>query len=94
MNMKIQVNKLALAAAMAAAILYAVCWVFVATMPDLAMSVTEDMFHMQMDGFAWKMTPRTLAVGCLAWAVSTGAAVWLGGTLYAWLSRRSGPVMD
>jgi len=88
--MKIQADRLALASALIAAILYAVCWMIVAVVPGIAMSVTEDMFHMHLDSVEWKMTAGSLLVGTLAGAAATGAAVWLVGILYNRIRRTAG----
>ena len=80
--MKIQAEKLALATSVVVAILFAACWAIVRAMPDAAMALTEDMFHMQMDEVAWKLTPGSLLLGTAAWAVSSGVTVWLIGKLY------------
>lgn len=88
--MKIQADRLALASAAVAAILYAACWAIVAVLPGVAMSVTENMLHMHLDTLALKMTAGSLLVGSVAWAAATGAAVWLVGTLYNRIRRSSG----
>jgi len=87
--MKLQTNKLSLSSAVAAAVLYVICWAFVAALPDLATTVTENMLHTKFDDIAWKMTPSSLIVGTFTWGLATGFAVWLVAVLYNRMSRAS-----
>lgn len=80
--MKIHAQKLGLAAAAVATILYVVCWALVAAMPGAAMSVTESMFHMSMEGATWQMSASSLFGGGVAWALVCGGGVWATAALY------------
>jgi len=84
---KIHSDKLALATALVVAVLYAVCWGGVLALPEVAMSLTEDMLHMRMYGVEWHMTPKSLLLGAAAWGVAAGGTVWLVGRLYNRLCR-------
>jgi len=79
---RIHSEKLALATALVVVVLYAVCWVVVLALPEVAMSLTEDMLHMRMESVKWHMTPRSLLLGAAAWGVAAGGTAWLVGKLY------------
>lgn len=80
--MKIHAQKLGLATAAVVAVLYGACWAVVLALPEAAMSLTEDMLHMRMENVEWHMTPRSLLVGALAWAIAAGGTAWVVGALY------------
>lgn len=82
--MKLDTKSLAVAAAIGAAFLYALCWAIVAIVPDLAKRVTTDMLHMDVDAIAWQLDLESLLVGVVGWGVACGVA----GCLVAWLYNR------
>ena len=79
---RIYAEKLAMATALVVAVLYAVCWGVVLALPEVAMSLTEDMLHMRMESVEWHMTPTSLLLGAVAWAIAAGGTAWLVGKLY------------
>lgn len=85
---KIHAEKLALATSLVVAILYAACWGAVRALPEATMSLTEDMLHMRVEGAKWNMTPRSLLLGAVAWAIAAGGTVWLVGKTYNRLAAR------
>ena len=85
---EIHAEKLALATSLVVAVLYAACWGVVLALPEVAMSLTEDMLHMRMESVEWQMTPRSFLLGAVAWAIAAGGTVWLIGKLYSRLCRK------
>ena len=80
--MQLQAPKLALAAAITAALLFIACWLLVAALPGAATTATEYMLHVSMDSIEWDMSPGGLVLGTLSWSLGTGAAAWLMAALY------------
>lgn len=80
--MALQPRKLGVASATTAALLYMLCWNFVALLPGLSLQLTEDMLHGTMGAMSWRMDARSLLVGTILWAALAGAAVWTAAALY------------
>lgn len=80
--MTLHPRKLALAAATTAALLYVLCWLFVALLPELSLRLTEDMLHGAINSMTWRMNARSLVVGTVLWPALTGLSVWTGAVLY------------
>ena len=92
--MKFNTPKLANAAAITAAILFIVCWLLAAALPEVAAAATGHMLHINMDIIERELSPMGLIHGTLCWSIGAGAAAWLMGTSYNILSgagRKSCP---
>lgn len=75
--MKLHTNKLALTTAIAFSVLWVICSVFIAFIPDLSMSLTGTMFHVNLSSMVWTLTWGGFFIGLIAWAILGGISAWL-----------------
>lgn len=85
--MQLHPFKLALAAAITAALLFVACWLLVAAFPEAATTATEHMLHVSMENIPWDMSPAGLVLGAISWSAGTCAAIWLTAVTYNRLCR-------
>lgn len=80
--MKLNANKLALAAALSFALLWVICVAMVMLMPEHSIYVTEAMIHSSLPEWQWNFDWQVLLVGLIAWMVSAGTVAWFTATIY------------
>ncbi len=80
--MKISKFRLSLAVALATAVTWLGCALFVWAVPKIAARITGDMLHMETFGADWKLDIAGVLVGGLAWMFMAFALVWLSITIY------------
>ena len=85
--MKINSLNLALASAVTAAIVWAICSLLVWTMPGAMMNVTGNMVHMEMGKSGWILSPLGFLWGLIIWSLFAGIFAWLLATVYNLLTR-------
>lgn len=85
--MKINSLNLALASAITAAIVWAICSLLVWTMPGAMMSVTGNMVHMEMGKSGWMLSPLGFVWGLIVWSLFAGIFAWLLATVYNLLTK-------
>ena len=79
--MKLNANKFALAAAIGFAILWLLCSLLVALMPNQSMHVSNAMLHSSMS-WQWNMHWPGLLIGLIAWSLTAGVSAWLIAIIY------------
>lgn len=89
-SMRISASKLAVAAGLAAALLWTLCALFVAAMPDMAMGMFADMVHLKLNGIQWSMTLGGFAIGLVNWVVVAASFAWLTAAAYNWSAPKTG----
>ena len=85
--MKINSLNLALASAITAAIVWAICSLLVWTMPGAMMNVTGNMVHMEMGKSGWMLSPLGFLWGLIIWSLFAGIFAWLLATVYNLLTK-------
>ncbi len=80
--MKLEATKLALAAAMAAAVLWTICSALVAIMPGSMMGASGSMVHADLSAMSWSMSLVGFVVGLILWSLSSAVLGWLIATFY------------
>ena len=85
--MKINSLNLALASAVTAAIVWAICSLLVWTMPGAMMNVTGNMVHMEMGKSGWILSPLGFLWGLIIWSLFAGIFAWLLATVYKLLTK-------
>ena len=85
--MKINSLNLALASAVTAAIVWAICSLLVWTMPGAMMNVTGNMVHMEMGKSGWILSPLGFLWGLIIWSLFAGIFAWLLATVYNLLTK-------
>lgn len=79
--MKLNANKLALAAAISFAVLWVLCSLLVVSFPNQSMHVSNAMMHSSMS-WQWDMQWLGLLIGLIAWSLTAGVSAWLIATIY------------
>ncbi len=85
--MKINSLNLALASAITAAVVWAVCSLLVWTMPGAMMNLTGNMVHMDMSKSGFVLSPLGFLWGLVVWALFAGIFAWLLATVYNLLTK-------
>ena len=80
--MKLEARKFGIACAVAAAILWVICSLFVMAMPLGMMNMSGSMMHGDYSGMQWHMGLSGLIVGLIAWPVVAGFSGWLVAFIY------------
>jgi len=80
----LELNRKALAnaAAVTAAVLWVICSMLVAGLPQLMMSMTGHMVHLDTQSFSWVMSIPGFLVGLVIWMVAAWATGWLIAVFY------------
>ncbi|WP_417446688.1 DUF5676 family membrane protein [Kangiella sp.] len=84
--MKIKPLTLGIATAIAFAIVWTLCFIFVWVLPSLSMNVFEDMMHSTEMGMEWHISMSGFLVGLVVWSVCGGFTAWLLAVIYNKLS--------
>ncbi|MBD8524411.1 DUF5676 family membrane protein [Pseudomarimonas arenosa] len=82
--MKLIPSKFGLSCAFTAALLWLACSVLVAMLPAAMLSLSGDMFHMQLSAMGWHLTWTGVLIGLIAWSIVAGLT---GATLAAIYNR-------
>ena len=80
--MKMSAQALAVAVAAAFAIIWTLCSLLVLLFPSNMLTMTEHMFHADLDEFRWTLTWTGYVIGMLTWIVWAGITGWLAATIY------------
>lgn len=80
--MTLNANKLFLATAVVFAILWIICSALVAVIPDMMLTATGYMVHVEFETFRWSLTGVGFAGGLVLWALVPGITVWLVAAAY------------
>lgn len=80
--MRLDAKKFGLACALAAAILWVICSLFVTIMPVAMMNLSGHMVHGNFNGTQWQMGMHGLFFGLIFWAIMSGITAWLAATFY------------
>jgi small-conductance mechanosensitive channel len=84
--MKLNPRAFGLAAGLTAAALSAVCALFVALAPQIAMGLLSDVVHADFTGLTRNVTVGNFFAGVLFWGIGTGLVFAFAGWLYNRLS--------
>ncbi|MCW8884299.1 MAG: DUF5676 family membrane protein [Motiliproteus sp.] len=79
--MTLNANKFALAAAISFALLWVLCSLIVALIPNQTMYVSGTMLHSNV-AWQWDMHWLGLLIGLVAWSLTAGISAWLIATIY------------
>lgn len=82
--MKLIPSKFGLSCALTAALLWLACSVLVVMLPGAMLSLSGDMFHMQLAEMGWHLTWNGVLIGLVAWSLVAGLT---GATLAAIYNR-------
>lgn len=80
--MKLDVNKFALAAAAAIAVIWVICSLIVVLLPGMSMVAGGHMMHTDFSGMNWNMHFTGFLVGGILWVLSAGVTAWLLASIY------------
>lgn len=80
--MRLDANKLGIAAAFASALLYTVCYALVAIAPELTMSITSHIFHMNLAQLGWSLSWTGFAMGLICTMGLAYLTLWIFGVTY------------
>jgi 2TM family of unknown function (DUF5676) len=80
--MKIEAARFGLAAGIGSAILWTLCSLVVAAMPEPSLAFTRSLFHLASGGPVWGVTWAGYLVGLCVWSVGSGLFAWLCAFLY------------
>lgn len=80
--MKIDAIKLGLATAIVFAVFWAICSLFVISMPLGMMQMSGHMVHTDLGHMSWTLTWGGFVLGLLAWSIIAGITVWAVAALY------------
>lgn len=89
--MRLESRLLGLAAAIAAAVSYAICALAVAIAPRAAASAFSYVLHIDLTGLARRVTWDSFIVGLIAFSLVTGLLVALAAAVYNALLARAMP---
>lgn len=85
--MQFDANKLGVAAAFASALLYTVCYALVAIAPELTMSITSHIFHMDLAQLGWSLSWAGFAMGLICTVGLAYLTLWVFGVTYNGLAK-------
>jgi hypothetical protein len=80
--MKLNPNILGIASAVATAVLWIICSLLVALLPEFMTHMTAGMMHGDTASMAFTMTWTGFLWGLVAWVVCAGVTGWLIATIY------------
>ena len=80
--MKLNVNALANAAMVSAAIFWVVCSLLVVLVPSMMMTMTGHMLHLDMQAHSWLLTGYGFVIGLIIWTALAWVIGWMIGTFY------------
>ena len=80
--MRLEANKLALAASFATAIIWLICSLIVVLIPEMSMNVSGYMMHSDFSAMQWQMNFSGFLVGLILWSAVAGIAAWLIAAIY------------
>jgi 2TM family of unknown function (DUF5676) len=80
--MKIEAARFGLAVGIGSAILWTICSLLVAVMPEPSLALTRSLFHVASGGPVWGVTWAGYLVGLGVWSVGSALFAWLCAFLY------------
>lgn len=80
--MKLNSIQLGIATAIAFAVVWTLCVIFVWALPSLSMNIFEDMMHSSDMNMTWHISGSGFVIGLVAWAVCSGFTAWLIAVIY------------
>jgi len=80
--MKIVAGKIGVAIAIASAILWGVCSLFVLLAPEGMLAMSGHMVHADLSTIQWHIGLSGFLIGMIAWAVLAGITGWLAAIIY------------
>lgn len=80
--MPLNAVKFAIASSLSFSIVWVSCSLLVFAMPDMMMSTSGDMVHMNLSSLGWEMSIIGILVGLVGWSLSAGVIAWLLATIY------------
>ena len=80
--MKLAAARFGLAVGIGSAILWTICSLLVAVMPEPSLALTRSLFHVASGGPVWGVTWAGYLVGLCVWSVGSGLFAWLCAGFY------------
>ena len=75
-------NKLIMASTLSAGLLWVICSVLVALLPQYMLQMTAHMIHVDLVGISWTLTWSGFFVGLLGWVILAGITAALLAVIY------------
>jgi len=85
--MKINALNFGLAGAVAAAVLWIICSLFVWIVPGAMVNVTTNMMHTELARSGWTISLAGVVWGLIGWSLFAGVFGWLAATIYNLLTK-------
>ena len=85
--MKLDARALGIAFAVATAVLWVICSLFVAILPGAMMAMSGHMVHANFGGMSWTMSIIGFLIGLVIWTGIAFVTGWLIGVLYNRMER-------
>lgn len=80
--MKIEAARFGLAVGIGSSILWTICSLLVAVMPEPSLALTRSLFHVASGGPVWGVSWTGYLVGLCVWSVGSALFAWLCAFLY------------
>jgi 2TM family of unknown function (DUF5676) len=80
--MKLEAARLGLAVGIGSAIVWTICSLLVALMPEPSLALTRSLFHVASGGPVWGVTWAGYLVGLCVWSVGSGLFAWFCAGFY------------
>ncbi|ACV26382.1 DUF5676 family membrane protein [Kangiella koreensis] len=84
--MKLQAMTFGVATAIAFALVWTLCFIFVWALPALSMNLFADMMHSSDMNMQWHFGFSSFLIGLVAWSICGGFTAWLIAVFYNKLS--------
>jgi hypothetical protein len=80
--LKLNALKFALACSLSASLLWLICSILATTIPNMMLSMSGDMMHMQLNEMGWHLSLLGVMTGLIGWFVVAGATGGMLATIY------------
>ncbi|AFU97786.1 DUF5676 family membrane protein [Simiduia agarivorans] len=80
--MRLNETKFGIAWAISASVFWIICSALVWAMPNMMISMSGDMLHMQLQGMGWHLSLAGVLLGLVAWVAVAGLFGWLLALVY------------
>lgn len=80
--MSLNTAKFAIASSLSFSIAWLICSLLVWVLPDMMMTTSSNMVHMNLSLMGWEMSFVGILVGLVGWSLSAGAIGWLLAMIY------------
>lgn len=80
--MSLNAVKFAIASSLSFAIVWIICSLLVLVMPEMMMTLSGGMVHMNLSSLNWEVSFLGIFVGLLGWSLSAGVIAWLLAIIY------------